>query len=164
MCLPNYYQTGVMKCSRCHISCLNCTFNDDSHCRFCPDGFNNQSLTAPSACTTNGTYLKIEDWSGHSNAELATADTGSFSAVNPTFKTCGDRYLWGCNDNNCVRGTLNYVASAIGVDHYGIRLRFAAVFIDGWPSTGAIFVTAKNAAGVYQDAFSYNYISYGAIG
>lgn len=54
--------------------------------------------------------------------------------------------------------------AGIGVDHYGIRLRFAAVFIDGWPSTGAIYVTAKNSAGTYQDAFSYNYYGYGTVG
>lgn len=167
-CLPNYYQTGFMSCKRCDISCLTCTYNDSSSCSSCPDGFQ----LAGGVCSTNGTSVEINSWTSNYAAnsdELSSAagSKGSWSATSPTFTTnCGNntlRYLWGCTGSTCYNGVLTYsIASGLGTDHYGIRVRFVAVFIDNWPSNGAIYITDTTASSA--NVFSYNYNSYGVVG
>jgi hypothetical protein len=110
----------------------------------------------------------MENWGAGGSELTATYDpgtgvTGSFTDTSGVFTTdCGYgtmRYLWGCTLATCYSGALTYTATSVGTDHYGIRLRFAAVFIDNWPSTGALYVTSGS-----NNVFSYNYNSYGVVG
>jgi hypothetical protein len=164
-CLPNYYQKGFMSCSRCDISCYKCSYNDSVSCSACPEGF----TLSGGVCSTNGTSIQINSWidnyaAGSDEFTNTGPAIGTWSATSNIFTTnCGNytkRYLWGCTLGTCYKGALTYsIANGLGVDHYGIRVRFVAVFIDNWPSSGAISITSGT-----NDVFSYNYNSYGVVG
>lgn len=166
-CIPNYYQSGFMACSRCHISCLQCSYNTDTTCTGCPDGF----TLATGSCSTNGTSVEINNWETNyatTSNELdntgVTNSLGSYTASPNLFTTdCGNttlRYLWGCTGATCYKGSLTYsIGSGLGTSHYGVRVRFVAVFVDGWPSSGALYISSGG-----QNVFSYNYNSYGVVG
>jgi hypothetical protein len=109
-------------------------------------------------CTQNAKTYTIGSYNG------ASAPSGAFSTPSLTHRNvCHSNYLFGYN--NTSPDSTNYLQFStitLGTlpNHWAINFQFKIVFIDEWPSTGAVYI--QDASGnVY---FSWIYNVYGATG
>lgn len=156
-CLPGYYFSSTISCSKCDITCLTCSGASSSNCLTCYEGYYLSGTVCSSSASSQ--VYSTSSWTSASGYNSYFT-----SSQQSQMKTCGSYYtLLGymatfSTSDYYQFNTFNLISAQ---NYYGVSFVLRVLFIDNWDTSSGIYVTLNSNT---NPSFIYNYNNYGAIG
>lgn len=151
-CLRGYYMSGYVTCSACAMGCKTCSGPGSNQCSDCEQGYYISSGTCYAGQSLRSHYYP------------SGAGSGQFSISHSLWTACGSYtgLLFGYLQTQAGK-YVGYQSDPIySRNYYGFSVKMRVLFIDKWPTTGAIMIRHNSLSN--QPVWTWTYDNYGAYG